>query len=59
MTSLADEYMRKAQEAFVMEAEAQDPFMQRTYAKLARHWHELAERVRREEASASENIESK
>ena len=49
MTSLADEYIGKAQEAFVMEAEAQDPFMRQTYAKLAGHWHELAERVEREE----------
>jgi hypothetical protein len=52
MTSLADEYMGKAQEARRMEVESQDPFMRRTYAKLARHWHELAERVQREEAAA-------
>jgi hypothetical protein len=53
MTSLADEYLRRAQEAHVMETESQDPFMRRTYGKMARHWLELAERVRREEAGSS------
>jgi hypothetical protein len=33
VTSLADEYMAKAQKAFVMEAEEQDPFTQRTLCK--------------------------
>jgi hypothetical protein len=59
MTSLADEYTAKAEEALVMEVEAQDPFIRRTYAKLARHWHELAERVRREEAAAAESSAAK
>ena len=52
MTSLADEYLRRAQEAHVMETESQDPFMRRTYRKIARHWLDLAGRVRREEAAA-------
>jgi hypothetical protein len=53
MTSLADEYLKRAQEAHVMERESQDPFMRPTYGKIARHWLELAERVRRQEARSS------
>ena len=57
MTSLADEYLRRAQGAHVMETELQDPFMRTTYGKIARHWLELAERVRREEAAGASGAE--
>jgi hypothetical protein len=53
MTSLVDEYLMRAQEAHVLETESGDPFMCRSYGKIARHWLELAERVRREEAVSS------
>lgn len=48
MTSSA-EYRGNAQEAQVMEQETPDPFLRRSYSKLARHWNELADRVEREE----------
>jgi hypothetical protein len=51
MTS-ADEYRGRAHEAQVMELETHDPFMRRTYAKLASHWLELAERFERDDAAA-------
>jgi hypothetical protein len=49
MPSIADEYRGKAQEAQVTELETHDPFLRRSYSKLARHWNELADRVEREE----------
>ena len=48
MTSNA-EYRGKAHEAHVTELETHDPFLRRSYAKLAGHWNELADRVEREE----------
>ena len=48
MTSIA-EYRGKAHEAHVTELETHDPFLRRSYSKLARHWNELADRVEREE----------
>jgi hypothetical protein len=51
MSSLADEYRAKALEVSVMELETHDPFVRQTYAKLYRHWCELAERVEREGAT--------
>jgi hypothetical protein len=51
MSSLADEYRAKALEVSVMELETQDPFVRQTYAKLYRHWCELAERAERQEAA--------
>ena len=49
MPSIADEYRGKAHEAQVTELETHDPFLRRSYAKLAGHWNELADRVEREE----------
>jgi phage shock protein A len=49
MPSIADEYRGKAHEAQVTELETHDPFLRRSYAKLAAHWNELADRVEREE----------
>jgi hypothetical protein len=51
MSLLSDEYRAKALEASVMELETHDPFVRQTYAKLYKHWLELAERVEREEAA--------
>jgi hypothetical protein len=53
MTSIADEYRGRAHEAQVMELETHDPFLRRSYSKLARHWNELANRLEREETAAS------
>jgi len=52
MTSIADQYRRKGDEASLAEMDADDPFVCRMYAKIARHWHELAERAEREEGTA-------
>ena len=49
MPSIVDVYRRKALEAHTAEVEAQDPFLRRSYSKLAGHWNELADRVEREE----------
>ena len=49
MPSIADEYRGKAHEAQVTELETLDPFLRRSYSKLAGHWNELADRVEREE----------
>jgi len=48
MASMVDEYRGKAHEAHVTELETHDPFLRRSYSKLARHWNELADRVERE-----------
>ena len=58
MTSLADQYRRKGDEASLAEMDSDNPFMRRTYAKIARHWHELAERSEREEATAVNPVQS-
>ena len=52
MTSIADQYRRKGDEASLAEMDADDPFVCRMYAKIARHWHELAERAEREVGTA-------
>ena len=49
MPSIVDECRRKAHEAHVAELETHDPFLRRSYAKLAGHWNELADRDEREE----------
>jgi len=49
MPSIVDEYRGKAHEANVTELETHDPFLRRSYSKLASHWNELADRVEREE----------
>ena len=54
MTSIA-EYRGKAHEAHVTELETHDPFLRRSYSKLARHWNELADRVEREENRRTTN----
>jgi hypothetical protein len=36
-----------------MELETHNPFLRRSYSKLARHWKELANRLEREETAAS------
>jgi hypothetical protein len=51
MSLLANEYRAKALEVSVMELETDNTFMRQTYAKLYKHWLELAERVEREEAA--------
>ena len=51
MSLLSDEYRAKALEASVMELETHDPFVRQMYAKLYKHWLELADRVEREEAA--------
>lgn len=53
MNSLANEYRGKAHEAHVTELETHDPFLRQAYSKLARHWNEVADRVEREETTAS------
>jgi hypothetical protein len=51
MALLATEYRAKALEVSVMELETRDPFVRQTFAKLYKHWLELAARVEREEAA--------
>ena len=55
MPSIADEYRGRALEAQVTELETHDPFLRRSYSKLARHWNELADRVEREENRRTTN----
>jgi hypothetical protein len=52
MGTLADQYRRKADEATLAEMDAENPFTRRVFSKVAAHWHELADRVERQEAAA-------
>jgi hypothetical protein len=59
MSSLVDEYRAKALEVSAMELETHNSFVRQTYAKLYKHWVELAERVEREEAALLGGKDSK
>ena len=48
---LTDQYRRKADEATLAEMDAENPFSRRVFSKIAAHWHELADRVERQEAA--------
>jgi hypothetical protein len=51
MGTLADQYRRKGDESKLAEIEADIPLMRHVFSKIAAHWHELADRVEREEAA--------
>ena len=57
MMTLSDEYRRKGDEATLAEMDSENPFVRQMYAKLAHHWHELAERVERQQAAAVDSPE--
>ena len=58
MTTLAETYLRKGDDAVAeMETET-DPFLRRMWDKVADHWHELAERVDRQGVSEADLWES-
>ena len=58
MMTLSDEYRRKGDEATLAEMDSENPFVRQMYAKLAHHWHELAERVESQQAAAADDPES-
>jgi hypothetical protein len=51
MDTLADQYRRKGDESKLAEMEADIPFMRQVLSKIAAHWHELADRVERQETA--------
>jgi hypothetical protein len=57
MMTEADEYRRKGDEATLAEMDSENPFVRQMHAKLAHHWHELAERVERQQAAAADSPE--
>jgi hypothetical protein len=52
MGTLADLYRLKGDEATLAEMEADHPLTRHILSKVAAHWHELADRVERQEAAA-------
>jgi hypothetical protein len=54
----ADDYRRKGDEATLAAMDSDNRFVRQMYARLAHHWHELAERVERQQAAAADYPES-
>ncbi len=53
MVIKAEEYLRKGDEATLAKMDSANPFVRHIYSKIAQHWHELAERIEREQAAVS------
>ena len=54
----ADQYRRKRDdEATLARTASENPFVCQMHVKLAYHWHELAERVERQQAAAADHPE--
>lgn len=53
MRTLAETYREKGEEASLQALDDPDPFTRQTYTKIAGHWHELADRLEREDANGS------
>jgi hypothetical protein len=51
------DYLRKGDEATLAGTDAANPFVRQMYAKIAHHWHELAERVERQRAAPDDPAE--
>ena len=58
MSSLAEQYRRKADDAADAAGTAENYFMQRMQTKIATHWRDLAERVERQAASGADPVSS-
>jgi len=51
MLTLAETYRRKGEEASLQAQEDPRPFTRQTYAKIADHWHELADQVEQQDSN--------
>jgi hypothetical protein len=58
LSSLAEQYRRKADDAAASSSTAENYFMQRMQTKIATHWRDLAERVERQAASGADPVSS-
>ncbi len=56
MSSLAEQYRQKAQDAASAASEAENYFLQRMHTKIAAHWRDLAERVDRQASVGADPV---